>query len=228
MKILHILPLIIASLILLETGNDLFAQWKVIADTNFAVSDTAFYQQYKDSTIKIGNRDTTVRIDAGLDTVLHRDIFTEPFGGALAISGNTVWAGSNGLWYSEDTGKIWRKNSLLLQSSEFIHDINFFDKANGLVATSGGEVMVTHDSGKTWGQILSTGSDLWKASFNGSIQVIHATGSEKGVCYTSTDGGNSWHESYLGPFVSCMAISSDHTVYVFAQKTYKFSGVGWN
>jgi photosystem II stability/assembly factor-like uncharacterized protein len=148
--------------------------------------------------------------------------------GALHISGSTIWGGVNTLWYSDDTGTTWHKSGLQLLSGTRIHDINFFDRMNGLVATSDDGVLLTQDGGNTWKQILlAGGSDVWKASFNGSTQIIHATGSDKGVCYTSTDGGTTWSQSYLGPFVSCMAIASDHTVYVFAQKTYKLSGLGW-
>src|SRR6185436_11882086 len=147
---------------------------------------------------------------------------------SLTVSGHTVWVGGNGLWYSEDTAKTWHRCGLQLPGTSVIHDINFFDRLNGVVATSDVGVLITHDGGATWKQILlSAGVDFWKASFNGSVNVIHATSSDKGVCFTSTDGGKTWKESYLGSFVNCMAIGSDHTVYVFAQKTTQQSGRGW-
>jgi photosystem II stability/assembly factor-like uncharacterized protein len=149
-------------------------------------------------------------------------------GGAMAICGNTVWVGSNTLWFSEDTGKSWHLAPLKLGGNTLIHDINFLDSMNGLVATSDFGIMKTSDGGSTWTQVLlGDGTDFWKVAFNGSPYVIHATGSSKGVCFTSTDGGNSWKQSTLGPFVSCMAIASDHTVYVFAQKPFDQSGLGW-
>ncbi|MEP7235353.1 MAG: hypothetical protein ABI778_08665, partial [Ignavibacteriota bacterium] len=108
-----------------------------------------------------------------------------------------------------------------------IRDIYFLDKWNGLVATSDEGVLLTQDGGMTWKTILSTTGDIWKASFNGSTQIIHALGVDRGICYSSLDGGMSWKESVLGPFVSCLAIAPDHRVYVFAQEIYKASTRGW-
>ncbi|MEI8134178.1 MAG: hypothetical protein WCH46_03745 [bacterium] len=148
--------------------------------------------------------------------------------GAVFISGNSVWVGVNTLIYSEDTGKTWLKSGLHLAGTSRIHDINFFDSLTGAVATSDLGIMKTTDGGATWKQILlSGGLDFWKVHFNGSADIIHATGSDRGVCYTTTNGGTDWHETALGPFVSSMAIAPDHTVYVFSQKNYLVSGRGW-
>src|SRR5438874_12802365 len=86
--------------------------------------------------------------------------------GAMATSGHTVWAGVNQLWFSDDTGNTWlQSKAFQLTANSIIHDINFFDRATGIVATSDLGIMMTHDSGKTWKQVLlGDGTDFWKAS----------------------------------------------------------------
>src|ERR1051325_7624514 len=179
-------------LLIFPAGNTLFAQWKEVPLKSFDTLPGGFVQDY------FGKSDED---KSGL--------------GAIAITGHTVWVGVNTLWFSEDTGKKWQKCGLQLPGSSVIHDINFFDRMHGLIATNDDGVLMTTDGGTTWKQILlSTGVDFWKACFNGSPKVIHATSSENGVCFTSRDSGKTWSQFYLGPFVSCMAVGADHTVYV--------------
>jgi photosystem II stability/assembly factor-like uncharacterized protein len=228
MKIPRRAILFLFSLLLLPAAKDACAQWTRVPAENFEAIDTFIYKRSVPDTIKIihGN-DTSITIKYN-DTMFVWDTISGNGQGVLAVSAGVIWGGQDGLWFSEDTGKSWHRAGLKLGIGSVIHDINFYDRLNGVVATSSFGVLLTRDGGKTWKQILlGDGTDFWKASFNGSPQTIHASGTLSGACFTSRDGGNTWHQSTLGPAVSCMAIASDHTVYVLAQETYLNSGRGW-
>ena len=152
---------------------------------------------------------------------------TQGGAGSINYCDGIIWVGVRSLFSSQDSGKTWQKMPLPALESTFIRDIEFIDKWRGVVATSDEGVLLTDDGGQTWKTILSTDGDFWKASFNGSPEVIHALGINQGTCYTTMDGGLSWNQSYIGPYVSCLAIAPDRTIYVFAQQDHKKSTQGW-
>ncbi|MFI5263767.1 MAG: T9SS type A sorting domain-containing protein [Candidatus Kapaibacterium sp.] len=147
--------------------------------------------------------------------------------GVITFSDGIIWVGVNAVFSSDDTGRSWQKRPFPALSSTIIRDIYFLDKWHGLIATSDEGVLRTDDGGTTWKTILSTTGDILKASFNGSTDIIHALGVDQGTCYTSMDGGITWNQSYIAPYVSCLAISPNRTIYVFAQQKYKTSTRGW-
>ncbi len=130
--------------------------------------------------------------------------------GAMQFRDGVVWAGGiSTLWSSTDTGKSW-KQSLGFPSLQ-IWDIAFFDKMNGLVATTN-EILVTKDGGKTWRNSLP-GGDFRKVGFNGSASIMHAV-DYNGSFYTSTDGGLNWSMSPIGIDARSFAIASNGTIYL--------------
>ena len=109
--------------------------------------------------------------------------------GAMTFKSGVVWAGTSSLWQSNDSGKTWTHNALIL-TSEVAH-INFLDRMNGLVTTHGGTVYRTKDGGVSWDVVKSLGSASSAVFIDAATNILVSEFSPGNV-YSSTDAGSTW------------------------------------
>ncbi|MBS1903185.1 MAG: hypothetical protein JSS75_05725 [Bacteroidetes bacterium] len=148
--------------------------------------------------------------------------------GALCYIDGDIWAGvRDSITVSHDSGKTWVRLPSPLGTTTEVRDFYFADKMHGLLSTSGQGVLQTTDGGMTWTNILAGDGNFWMSRYNGSLDTIHTVENTNGVLYTSYNGGKTWRQDSLGRWISCIAITTTGTLYVFAQKPVNGISKGW-
>ena len=114
-------------------------------------------------------------------------------GGAISFSDGIVWAGHHNLFSSSDSGLTWNRVSLNYdEPSDYIYDIQFLDKNNGIVTTYNG-IFLTTNGGASWKNLqkvnFSPGSS---GSFGANPNTMVVSLSAPGTVYVSTNGGQSF------------------------------------
>ncbi len=153
--------------------------------------------------------------------------------GALRFAGGEAWAGTNGLYYSKDTGSTWQPVTSF-PSYSGISDIAIYDSLHVLVSTHSDGLFLTTDGGRNWTNYQPGGggrfqqSEFTQVAFNGSTSVLHALQYNSGMLYTSINGGVSWQaaaptSSFYSNGSLCFAIARDKTIYVLSY----IGGQGW-
>ncbi|MCK4257281.1 hypothetical protein KAX35_10355, partial [candidate division WOR-3 bacterium] len=138
----------------------------------------------------------------------------------------------NGVYRTEDGGKLWEHTSL---DYGFIPDIEVNSRGDVYVATLGMGILMSDDRGNTWvpinnGLLDSVISDvvfdprsdsiLYACTGSGIFGHIHY----KGGLYKSTDRGNTWYQvGFDSMAVSALSISpsSPDTMYLAVRDAYQ-------
>lgn len=123
--------------------------------------------------------------------------------GSIVHRGGLVWAGSHDVWMSPDSGVTWQSRTVGNLGNDYIDDINFFDRTNGIVCTHFGSVYLTHDQGLTWKRFQRFGSANSGIFLGNPNAIAIATGIGQTVDVT-LDGGTTWSSSNLGTLVTCV------------------------
>ena len=146
--------------------------------------------------------------------------------GAIHYKDGVLWAGTQELVYSLDSGKTWTRNSLS-KKALLISSIDFVDRNIGIVSNWGkSPVFLTTDGGSTWKDIKNSTGTLCQSIFDNYSNLIHAVGLD-GVINTSTDAGTTWNKSTgFFQFSTCLTYYRN-TLYVFGDDPISGNGLGY-
>jgi photosystem II stability/assembly factor-like uncharacterized protein len=131
--------------------------------------------------------------------------------GAVQFHAGVIWAGTNTLWSSLDSGKTWQQNPAF--PNVFISDIAFYDKLHGVIGTEAAGIFTTTDGGLSWLQTKDT--NIVKVGFNASGTIMYAL-NDDGFFYYSKNGGVNWlYYSGVNNLqnVNSFGIANDGTLY---------------
>ncbi|HZK75877.1 MAG TPA: T9SS type A sorting domain-containing protein [Candidatus Kapabacteria bacterium] len=148
--------------------------------------------------------------------------------GALNFGGGVVWAGSQSLYFSLDTGKSWQRSSSFPGVTGIV-DIAVFDSQHVLIGTRSEGAFLTTNAGAAWSNVLpppSNGEAYNRVSFNGSASILHVLQLFPSMLFTSRDGGVNWNSADLsnGGINEGLsfAIGIDKTIHLFSS-----GSAGW-
>ncbi len=138
------------------------------------------------------------------------------WGGAMRYKDGIVWAGQGDLYYSEDTGRTWKRANLKLGVNELILDISFLNKDTGIVATGviDGSIYWTGDRGKSFSKIMQQKIGSWnRVVYRSAPRTIVASSYAARQLFFSTDDGANWDTSRAVSGL-CFTIASNGTFYM--------------
>ncbi|MDP4218835.1 MAG: T9SS type A sorting domain-containing protein, partial [Bacteroidota bacterium] len=154
--------------------------------------------------------------------------------GALHYKEGILWAGFKTLWSSSDLGKTWKKNNLSLFGT--VTSIYFFDRNNGAVGASSGDVYLTSDGGFTWRTAMRFVATCRGVCYGASKNDIAVCGISPAMAI-SRDAGNTWdtlsdiqgsdwaHDIFFRQDLGLVVLASEEKPPVFAH-TYISSDFG--
>jgi photosystem II stability/assembly factor-like uncharacterized protein len=111
--------------------------------------------------------------------------------GATAYKDGTIWVGADDLYYSDDTGRTWKKSNFNASPSQVIYDINFLNANLGVV---GGRqaILKTTDHGQSWTDITPPFSSGFCRVAVLTDKIIIASSLSSPQVMKTTDGGLQW------------------------------------
>jgi len=111
----------------------------------------------------------------------------------------SVCSFGNNVWFTGDSGKVYKTNLVLapisvvnLGNSFFISSIVFINSNTGFISGSGGKVYKSSDGGLNW-NLINSGLDTSRLnSISFKDELNGAVVSENGKIFTTINGGASW------------------------------------
>ncbi|HJW28353.1 MAG TPA: YCF48-related protein, partial [Saprospiraceae bacterium] len=136
--------------------------------------------------------------------------------GAMHYKDGIIWAGSEDLWSSKDTGKTWTRVSSFFIPGDVIRDIAFSDRNIGVICTNGGGIYITRNGGATWNMSWPT-PYCWRIAIHRSSNTMYAAvGKDTLNVLTSFDEGVTWVPQTISGRVQTMSIGVDGSVFVLS------------
>jgi photosystem II stability/assembly factor-like uncharacterized protein len=142
--------------------------------------------------------------------------------GCLTYKQGVFWAGNNQLFRSTDQCLSWTSVGPTLDQP--ILGLDFFDKLNGVVGFTYGDLYVTHDGGLTWSFVYNAGSAITALRYGTSVNEILVGTEFPGYLRITHDGGLTWKLTLLEDWVQDFDVMQDGSLRAFVSSTDTYLG----